>query len=141
MLQPTGSILPSAQAPRWRILCRLRREVHHGEISTPPPPHPRLFGNEKKPTGMDSCHRSLRRPTVADPPRDRSRSAGHENRRSLSAVRFYRLPIANRELRYAADGGARRTLDRRWNRNEVRSDEHTSELQSLMRISYAVFCL
>src|SRR3546814_3831394 len=24
---------------------------------------------------------------------------------------------------------------------EIRSDEHTSELQSLMRISYAVFCL
>src|SRR3546814_5855421 len=27
------------------------------------------------------------------------------------------------------------------NRLEVRSEEHTSELQSLMRISYAVFCL
>src|SRR3546814_3290624 len=27
-----------------------------------------------------------------------------------------------------------------WGR-EVRSEEHTSELQSLMRISYAVFCL
>src|SRR3546814_4599853 len=27
------------------------------------------------------------------------------------------------------------------NANEVRSEEHTSELQSLMRISYAVFCL
>src|SRR3546814_4914920 len=26
-------------------------------------------------------------------------------------------------------------------RNEKRSEEHTSELQSLMRISYAVFCL
>src|SRR3546814_7680800 len=26
-------------------------------------------------------------------------------------------------------------------RHEVRSEEHTSELQSLMRISYAVFCL
>src|SRR3546814_6493421 len=26
-------------------------------------------------------------------------------------------------------------------RNDVRSEEHTSELQSLMRISYAVFCL
>src|SRR3546814_16537718 len=26
-------------------------------------------------------------------------------------------------------------------RNEGRSEEHTSELQSLMRISYAVFCL
>src|SRR3546814_10190197 len=30
-----------------------------------------------------------------------------------------------------------------WNRSEPsgRSEEHTSELQSLMRISYAVFCL
>src|SRR3546814_5442409 len=26
-------------------------------------------------------------------------------------------------------------------RKEIRSEEHTSELQSLMRISYAVFCL
>src|SRR3546814_4661428 len=29
----------------------------------------------------------------------------------------------------------------RWDRIEIRSEEHTSELQSLMRISYAVFCL
>src|SRR3546814_10052796 len=28
-----------------------------------------------------------------------------------------------------------------YNKHEARSDEHTSELQSLMRISYAVFCL
>src|SRR3546814_2758714 len=27
------------------------------------------------------------------------------------------------------------------NRRHIRSEEHTSELQSLMRISYAVFCL
>src|SRR3546814_4059228 len=27
------------------------------------------------------------------------------------------------------------------NRHDCRSEEHTSELQSLMRISYAVFCL
>src|SRR3546814_7515808 len=27
------------------------------------------------------------------------------------------------------------------NANKIRSEEHTSELQSLMRISYAVFCL
>src|SRR3546814_2849409 len=26
-------------------------------------------------------------------------------------------------------------------KNQLRSEEHTSELQSLMRISYAVFCL
>src|SRR3546814_9911325 len=29
----------------------------------------------------------------------------------------------------------------RYRATESRSDEHTSELQSLMRISYAVFCL
>src|SRR3546814_2065413 len=29
----------------------------------------------------------------------------------------------------------------RWGRQLGRSEEHTSELQSLMRISYAVFCL
>src|SRR3546814_6580619 len=28
-----------------------------------------------------------------------------------------------------------------WARGDIRSEEHTSELQSLMRISYAVFCL
>src|SRR3546814_3389808 len=33
-----------------------------------------------------------------------------------------------------ADGARRRIL-------RIRSEEHTSELQSLMRISYAVFCL
>src|SRR3546814_6607588 len=35
-------------------------------------------------------------------------------------------------------GIAREPVDRRV---EIRSEEHTSELQSLMRISYAVFCL
>src|SRR3546814_7912973 len=30
---------------------------------------------------------------------------------------------------------------RRQQTNSLRSEEHTSELQSLMRISYAVFCL
>src|SRR3546814_5289111 len=32
-------------------------------------------------------------------------------------------------------------VDREGARQETRSEEHTSELQSLMRISYAVFCL
>src|SRR3546814_2144248 len=30
---------------------------------------------------------------------------------------------------------------RHYDRHDYRSEEHTSELQSLMRISYAVFCL
>src|SRR3546814_3467975 len=36
---------------------------------------------------------------------------------------------------------ARKRLIKRAGRIGVRSEEHTSELQSLMRISYAVFCL
>src|SRR3546814_4161890 len=32
-------------------------------------------------------------------------------------------------------------IDSYWSPQEKRSEEHTSELQSLMRISYAVFCL
>src|SRR3546814_10700772 len=40
-----------------------------------------------------------------------------------------RQPLAFEERRQAANGG----FDR--------SEEHTSELQSLMRISYAVFCM
>src|SRR3546814_5048126 len=32
-------------------------------------------------------------------------------------------------------------FSRRWMVEVTRSEEHTSELQSLMRISYAVFCL
>src|SRR3546814_7609426 len=38
---------------------------------------------------------------------------------------------------------ARLSVDPGWraDRRSVRSEEHTSELQSLMRISYAVFCL
>src|SRR3546814_4111555 len=40
-------------------------------------------------------------------------------------------------------GGANRDPHRFQNpeRFDIRSEEHTSELQSLMRISYAVFCL
>src|SRR3546814_10481898 len=39
---------------------------------------------------------------------------------------------------YASCSGYR---SKRIMRDEKRSEEHTSELQSLMRISYAVFCL
>src|SRR3546814_5121068 len=51
-------------------------------------------------------------------------------------------------LFYAAMGVPVAMIADRWNRVKligiacvVRSEEHTSELQSLMRISYAVFCL
>src|SRR3546814_10652200 len=56
-------------------------------------------------------------------------------------------PGAARGLQPAPPGLSRRPLNRLDSspENEVRagsrSEEHTSELQSLMRISYAVFCL
>src|SRR3546814_5570271 len=37
--------------------------------------------------------------------------------------------------------GGKRPADRGTRVSKLRSEEHTSELQSLMRISYAVFCL
>src|SRR3546814_6885169 len=39
------------------------------------------------------------------------------------------------------DEVVRDILDKAYERTRTRSEEHTSELQSLMRISYAVFCL
>src|SRR3546814_10539512 len=53
--------------------------------------------------------------------------------RSLSAMKLASAPRQSRP--FSASG--RSTSDR----PAARSEEHTSELQSLMRISYAVFCL
>src|SRR3546814_7063441 len=44
--------------------------------------------------------------------------------------------IASAMPRKKGSGGSQAS-----NRTTMRSEEHTSELQSLMRISYAVFCL
>src|SRR3546814_11581850 len=57
---------------------------------------------------------------------------------AVFGVRFTQGPVAEGDAAHAAEGvrlvkGVRPRV--------VRSEEHTSELQSLMRISYAVFCL
>src|SRR3546814_8914561 len=51
--------------------------------------------------------------------------------------------VAHRAHEAGATAGARRSAPGRLPRaaGRRRSEEHTSELQSLMRISYAVFCL
>src|SRR3546814_6879573 len=65
---------------------------------------------------------------------------------ALPARRRVRVLLANRAAHLERDAGlddrgigngAQRVLDD----HAARSEEHTSELQSLMRISYAVFCL
>src|SRR3546814_3410711 len=57
-------------------------------------------------------------------------------RQSAEAVRKPRILPRNTPLVPACGRAHRRPL-----RLHARSEEHTSELQSLMRISYAVFCL
>src|SRR3546814_1866466 len=48
---------------------------------------------------------------------------------------------ARLDLDEIGEGLASLDTDGHYSRPDVRSEEHTSELQSLMRISYAVFCL
>src|SRR3546814_9312040 len=53
------------------------------------------------------------------------------------AIRTAPLDPAGQSLEYPLDVSATLNADP----TAIRSEEHTSELQSLMRISYAVFCL
>src|SRR3546814_2128554 len=72
-----------------------------------------------------------------------------ERHRPLSSCRRGRAGEPRRRLVLSrsqggggGDRGSHRLLERRRGRLTARrSEEHTSELQSLMRISYAVFCL
>src|SRR3546814_3333927 len=72
---------------------------------------------------------------VAPPPAER-RLRRADRRLHARCVRVHVVPAA---LAAAVGGGAGR--GRAAAAAAARSEEHTSELQSLMRISYAVFCL
>src|SRR3546814_3974289 len=106
-----------------------------------------------------ACHADplFRRPGARAVPGGRVRAADAERRgaRSPSLCRRgaagRRLSLCDRRGRAARPVGGgdradrrRRPVAARQRRGVVgggRSEEHTSELQSLMRISYAVFCL
>src|SRR3546814_2871239 len=76
------------------------------------------------------CEGEVRRAPLLRPAR--SRQACPRHRRGQAAGGGKELPDL-RSLRQARQAAPERRL--------LRSEEHTSELQSLMRISYAVFCL
>src|SRR3546814_2462745 len=66
--------------------------------------------------------------------------------RGAAAARVHACAVPGRRERAAAarrpgTGADRRAAPVRHRSVQPRSEEHTSELQSLMRISYAVFCL
>src|SRR3546814_6790442 len=56
-------------------------------------------------------------------------------RQQIEGQRMQR--VARQDRRRLAEG----PMDREFATPDVKTEEHTSELQSLMRISYAVFCL
>src|SRR3546814_7272571 len=63
-----------------------------------------------------------------------------DERSDVPKLRHQRVPVHGR----LAKAGAQRVMmsaEPIQLRAQIRSEEHTSELQSLMRISYAVFCL
>src|SRR3546814_3706379 len=75
------------------------------------------------PSAVDRCRPTRRRP--------------NDDRRFKDDSRRPVLGYAQR-----GDGKGRTAhLPLSWTQDDDRSEEHTSELQSLMRISYAVFCL
>src|SRR3546814_14403453 len=83
----------------------------------------------------------FRSPRPDGPPRRAGTAA-----RPPSLPRHHRLQHAGRVPHEGSGHHARRLRGRgrdrrRPQRATARSEEHTSELQSLMRISYAVFCL
>src|SRR3546814_4480347 len=84
---------------------------------------------------------------LAQPPR---RLAGFRQRQQLGAAQPYIMPLAVALQSQEPRGSAAlvhfqkqpfTVLISARIRQSCRSEEHTSELQSLMRISYAVFCL
>src|SRR3546814_9837079 len=64
----------------------------------------------------------------------------HERRRHRCQVRT-RTNSVSKASRIASSSNSSRAIVSASRAAAARSEEHTSELQSLMRISYAVFCL
>src|SRR3546814_2024738 len=86
--------------------------------------------------------RLVRREQDQQPPRGRADRADRSAavRRFAGHAQAGRLPPGP-EARAAQAAGGVPPTDPRGRKPLARSEEHTSELQSLMRISYAVFCL
>src|SRR3546814_2307755 len=75
--------------------------------------------------------------------RNDTQTARPLSRQALDDIHHAALIVLYRLLfvLYAEDRALLPVNDSRYDDYSLRSEEHTSELQSLMRISYAVFCL
>src|SRR3546814_10157401 len=103
-----------------------------------------MAGQCPQPRGDGTARHALSR-------RPRLRSSQARRRRSIAAARYLFAVASGMEIRMTSSPSPRRWLFVLTIlvgsfllflvQPMVRSEEHTSELQSLMRISYAVFCL
>src|SRR3546814_5280707 len=70
---------------------------------------------------------------------------GHRARKTRSRPRYPHTGLAlgrgRERWRFSLSSGGRAGRARLRHLAQLRSEEHTSELQSLLRLSYAVFCL
>src|SRR3546814_10011541 len=80
---------------------------------------------------------NVKRQVTTNPHRERSNSSMLA--RSRSTISWLSRAFPRLFSRYPIPSGIR--ISRKSRNLSWRSEEHTSELQSLMRISYAVFCL
>src|SRR3546814_6930201 len=102
-----------------------------------PPATPEIYTYRHTPTlhdSLPSCLRSSGRASSGSAPGP-ARKVAHGLPRGL------RPPAGVHHHGDRHPGGARRRLLLPARRRHLRSEEHTYELQSLMRNSYAVFCL
>src|SRR3546814_1307105 len=103
------------------------------KANTPSPAASNSHGSQSAAPGMTDRSRARPVPTAAIAPA--ATVIGTRKRRQCSQAAIAATPAATAKRRAAA--GLCPESDSRADRSE----EHTSELQSLMRISYAVFCL
>src|SRR3546814_2072294 len=104
----------------------------------------------REPVGQGRLGVGLHLPVgdVADPAAlDADDAPAGATERGIEAEDDHRFPfvssVVEAPIRPARPMGISTSLDANgfWALSKLRSEEHTSELQSLMRISYAVFCL
>src|SRR3546814_2154023 len=120
---------PSAKPKRPRPAASRKRSAQRKPV-LPPRRQSRngLPALNRKPLNVRAGKRK-KRPSV-----NATKSAASMKPPSLPSVRLARKPSGKRRPNGTA-------LRAKMPRGSKRSEEHTSELQSLMRISYAVFCL
>src|SRR3546814_6219245 len=101
----------------------------------------RLGGRTRHPAlgDRDAGRRAVNRMRLSDRRRADTRAFEHDGMRFTVTIAFYADGRPGEVFAHGARAGSMMNgiLDDAC----VRSEEHTSELQSLMRISYAVFCL